>query len=197
VQTGKARPGSLALANRVANASGSDRAIVAVSQAFEALVRSPVRARDITLAGFGRAAAVIGGLTSERLVLRRLGERVACGGFEFPEIESLPQAIRASLVELRDCNGGERIAGIGLISAIYHPLADGNGRLTRLNWLRGLLQWGAAVEDACEFVALLSGDRVGLADSLDRYQHGQPSAFVEHWNGVAKSARNAAALRIS
>ena|GEM_PF-3017597 len=100
------------------------------------------------------------------------------------------------LIELSGCRGGERIAAIGLISAIFHPLADGNGRLTRLNWLRGLLQWGAAVEDACEFVALLSADRVALGDSLERYQHGQPAAFVEHWNGAAKSARNAAALRI-
>jgi hypothetical protein len=170
--------------------------VLSVEPAFDLLVRSPLTERDVSIPGITRASKVLGALTGEPLRLREPHELVHCGGYTFPEMKVVQSGMRRCWVQLEGSPVGERIAGIGLIAMIFHPLSDGNGRLTRLLWLRGLLQWGLPVEGACELVALLLADRAELSNKVEQYMLGQSEPFVAHWNATAGIVRDALPLQI-
>lgn len=75
-----------------------------------------------------------------------------------------------------------RVGLAGLTVLLVHPLEDGNGRLARLIWLRGLLRAGLSVGGAIRHLSNLYVDRGSLVLAAYGAAHaGDVSQFRSHW----------------
>lgn len=145
---------------------------------------------ELEPATIGQRARLLATMSGARIRLRSTGAAVGAQGFAHPGLfEELLAAARADLV------GEEphvRVGLVGLVLLLVHPLEDGNGRLARLVWLRGLLGAGHSVREAIGHLSALYVDSGNLALAAFGAAHaGDLSLFRALWQ-QARSLASAA-----
>jgi hypothetical protein len=99
-----------------------------------------------TTSGIDSTALILSAAFGEKIARRTHGVASA-GPFPVAESRQIPSALKVLACELRGMNSLDRVGMLGLGLLMIHPLTDGNGRLGRLAWCRGLLELGMAPEE--------------------------------------------------
>lgn len=139
-------------------------------------------------------SALISKFTGCNLKARGNNQRVRVGFYEAPETIDVPKLLfRADRIirKISDPTWRAIIAGAFILT--IHPLTDGNGRLARYYWIRGLQQLGCDHNEIMQCLEryygghswLYSGGNINAITALA--STGDITAYISRWNSLLKS----------
>jgi len=166
----------------IANSVFSNR-IVSSSAAILAYL-SQGRAHAVTsTSGIDRLAQILEQTFGQKFTRRTSGHADA-GGAPVAHHGQIKDALRILRLDLANRNQHAKdkvgLLGIGLL--IIHPLVDGNGRLARLVWCRGLLECGVPPLEVEKGLTLYYADNGYPAWQASRAAaFGNESTFLARW----------------